>query len=65
YDRFMAHTDLDHELAARHVFGGAHYAMVSVDDTTGGFNFPRNILQEHFRRHYEKMALVMRFEYAS
>jgi len=60
FDRFLPDPAMPDYLATRHIFGGAHYCVVSVDDW-----FSRNIIQAHFRRHYEKMALVARFEFAT
>ena len=68
YDRFMPDPLMPDYLATRHIFGGAHYCVVSVDDVQNdpkNSNFPRDIIQTHFRRHYEKMALAARFEFAS
>ena len=61
YDRFLPDERMEPDLATRQIFGGAHYSVVSVDEE----EFSRPILQTHFRRHYEKMALVARFEFAT
>ena len=60
YDRFFPHDNIWEGFATRHIFGGEHYAMVVVDG-----DFTRQILFQHFRRHYEKLALVARFEQVS
>lgn len=60
YDRFFPHEDMYDYIATRHIFGGAHYALVTVHS-----DFAETVLQMHFRRHYEKMALIARFEQAS
>jgi hypothetical protein len=64
YDRYLPDKGMAPYLATRHVFGGAHYSLVSVDDADAQFPFAPT-LTSHFRRHYEKMALVARFEFAS
>ncbi len=60
YDRFYPHERTYNYYATRHVFGGAHYSMVTVDNSFAVF-----MLETHFRRHYEKLALIARFEFAS
>lgn len=55
YDRFFPHKDAG-AVAARHIFGGPHYAVV------GAGWFMDNILIHHFRRHYALLSLIARFE---
>ena len=57
YDRFFPHAEM-RGTAARHLFGGAHYAVVGA-----GWFFD-TILLRHFRRHYAQLALIARFEMA-
>lgn len=56
YDRFFPHEEM-RESATRHLFGGAHYAVVGA-----GWFFDKIILG-HFRRHYAQLALIARFEF--
>jgi len=62
YDRFYPANNMPEYFATRHIFGGAHYSFVTVDD--GGY-FAGELFPRHFRRHYEKMGLIVRFEHAS
>lgn len=59
YDRFYPDDHQDENVATRHVFGGAHYALVTVNGW-----FAENVLQKQFRRHYAQMSLLARFEHA-
>lgn len=59
YDRFFPHQEMSEKIATRHLFGGAHYAMVGT-----GSDF-ENIFQHHFRRHYTQLALIARFQQAA
>ena len=58
YDRFMPCEGTGEYVATRHVFGGAHYAMVTVQGAP-------DFLRKHFSGHYEKMAMIARFEFSS
>ena len=57
YDRFYPDDYQDKDVATRHIFGGAHYALVTINRGV----FPE-ILQNQFRRHYAQMGLLARFE---
>lgn len=65
YDRFYPDYHQDARVATRHIFGGAHYSLVTVTDpTNSGFDFARDVLQWQFRRHYTQMSLIARLEMA-
>ncbi len=59
YDRFFPHEDMDDKVASRHVFGGAHYAFVTVSGSM------TDLLRTHFTRHYAQIGLIVRFEIAT
>jgi|GEM_PF-3199512 len=60
YDRFFPHKDMPDYVATRHVFGGAHYALVTMDGS-----FAQDNLEQHFRRHYAQMGMIVQFEMAT
>lgn len=63
YDRFYPDANQDENVATRHIFGGAHYSLVTVTDlATKGFDFARDVAQAQFRRHYAQMSLIARLE---
>ena len=65
YDRFFPDAGQPSYMAARHLFGGAHYNVTCVTDPKYGDDFSRETLQYHFRNHYAQMGMMIRFEYAS
>lgn len=65
YDRFFPDRHQDENVATRHVFGGAHYSLVTVTNPKStGFDFARDVAQWQFRRHYAQMSLIARLEMA-
>jgi len=64
YDRFFPDDHQREDVATRHIFGGAHYCLVSVTQPQKSFDVARDMLQAQFRRHYTQMSLCVRLEMA-